>query len=548
MADNAKLRFLRGSWENLASQQIVDGSVYITTDERAMYVDVGTNRLRIGDFRIYEDLAALRTAFANKSPSQECLYYLSKDNILARYDGQNFVQINAQDELGALIKSFTTTVVATESADGATISTVIEGSDKSKKTVTHTLKSADSDIVSIAVDEATNTIAINVKDQNTATTVSVPDVSSGNEVTVNVTDTRTGQNANGTTIDPVESTTSFKIAGATGTEVKSSNGKITINAKPTSITNAFDANGSFTTKIQTPNNGVTTSAAIIPKIKYGKTTFQEAVFTSGTATIDTYTTSQTDALIAEKLRAANAMTFKNGIASASELPKSNISLGDTYIVTAKGVSIEGHVCQIGDLFIANGTKEDSQGYISEGLTWIYVPAGNDDQISVEFSATTEKGVLTTKLGSTVQTVGNFAASDGIVLTQNSTGNTIEFGHGAQQAALTDYTDYEQSQTSTATVNKAVQKFSAISDVAFDTYGHVTGYTVTEYSINDIYLSEIAVASEATSNVGTITTTYKRNNTTQITSSFSIEATSNDMLRISKSGDKGLLVEAVWVDF
>ena len=548
MADNAKLRFLRGSWENLANQSVVDGSVYITTDERAMYVDVGTTRLRIGDFRIYEDLTALRTAFANKSPSQECLYYLSKDNILARYDGQNFVQINAQDELGVLIKSFTTTVVATDSADGATISTVIEGSDKSKKTVTHTIKSADSDIVSVAVDEATNTIAINVKDQNTETIVDVPDVSSGNEVTINVTDTRTGQNADGTAIEPEESTTSFKISGATGTEVKASNGKITINTKPTAVTNAFDANGSFTTKVQTPNNGVTTSAAIIPKIKYGKTIYQEAVFASGIATIDAYTTSQTDALIEEKLRAANAMTFKNGIASASELPKSNIALGDTYIVTAKGVSIEGHVCQIGDLFIANGTKEDSQGYISEGLTWIYVPAGNDDQISVEFSATTEKGVLTTKLGSTIQTVGNFAASDGIVLTQNSTGNTIEFGHGAQQAALTDYTDYEQSQTSTATVNKAVQKFSAISDVAFDTYGHVTGYTVTEYSINDIYLSEITVASEATSNVGTITSTYKRNNTTQITSSFSIEATSNDMLRISKSGDKGLLIEAVWVDF
>jgi hypothetical protein len=249
MADNAKLRFLRGSWENLANQNVVDGSVYITTDERAMYVDVGTTRLRIGDFRIYEDLTALRTAFANKSPSQECLYYLSKDNILARYDGQNFVQINAQDELGVLIKSFTTTVVATDSADGATISTVIEGSDKSKKTVTHTIKSADSDIVSVAVDEATNTIAINVKDQNTETIVDVPDVSSGNEVTINVTDTRTGQNADGTAIEPEESTTSFKISGATGTEVKATSGKITINTKPTAVTNAFDANGSFTTKV-----------------------------------------------------------------------------------------------------------------------------------------------------------------------------------------------------------------------------------------------------------------------------------------------------------
>lgn len=87
----AKVAFKRGLQANLPAA-IAEGAFYITTDERALYLDVdGTTRVRIGDFQEFATLTALQ---ANANPSTTALYYVTELNCLAKWDGTKYVQIN----------------------------------------------------------------------------------------------------------------------------------------------------------------------------------------------------------------------------------------------------------------------------------------------------------------------------------------------------------------------------------------------------------------------------------------------------------------------
>ena len=89
----ANLTFKRGLLSALGNQAVVDGTIYVTTDEGAMYVDVGNSRIRLGDFIPVNTLADLQ----NQSPLYEtAVYYVKEGNILARYDitNQRWIQIN----------------------------------------------------------------------------------------------------------------------------------------------------------------------------------------------------------------------------------------------------------------------------------------------------------------------------------------------------------------------------------------------------------------------------------------------------------------------
>lgn len=87
----AKVAFKKGLLANLPAA-ISEGAFYITTDERAVYIDVDeSTRIRIGDFQEFDTLAALR---ANANPSTSALYYVSELNCLAKWNGTDYVQIN----------------------------------------------------------------------------------------------------------------------------------------------------------------------------------------------------------------------------------------------------------------------------------------------------------------------------------------------------------------------------------------------------------------------------------------------------------------------
>lgn len=84
--------FKKGLLANLPASYSA-GTFYVTTDERAMYLDIDdSTRIRLGDFIQVDAVANLPTAGASTS----ALYYCVAENILAKWNGTTWTQINKQ--------------------------------------------------------------------------------------------------------------------------------------------------------------------------------------------------------------------------------------------------------------------------------------------------------------------------------------------------------------------------------------------------------------------------------------------------------------------
>lgn len=87
----AVVSFRKGLVANLPSTY-TEGTLYATTDERALYLDISNSeRVRFGDFQEFATLQALQ---ANTNPSTTALYYVTELNVLAKWSGSGYVQIN----------------------------------------------------------------------------------------------------------------------------------------------------------------------------------------------------------------------------------------------------------------------------------------------------------------------------------------------------------------------------------------------------------------------------------------------------------------------
>lgn len=87
----ANVMFKKGLVANLPATY-AEGTFYVTTDERAIYLDVSDSaRIRLGDFQEFANIDALK---ANTNPSTTALYYVTDVNVLAKWNGTEYIQIN----------------------------------------------------------------------------------------------------------------------------------------------------------------------------------------------------------------------------------------------------------------------------------------------------------------------------------------------------------------------------------------------------------------------------------------------------------------------
>lgn len=166
----ANVLFKKGLLANLPTKK-VEGTIYVTTDERAMYLDVSdSQRIRLGDFIEVANIAALPSTGANVS----ALYYATAENVLAKWSGSAWVQINPDNWFE--LKSFTQTLTSNTDDDGATTVQVfseieqVNENDKSggsRYGAKHNsiLKFKDDGSVTIST-EGTDTIKISATDQS----------------------------------------------------------------------------------------------------------------------------------------------------------------------------------------------------------------------------------------------------------------------------------------------------------------------------------------------------------------------------------------------
>jgi hypothetical protein len=95
------IKFYRGLAGSLPATG-ENGALYITTDEGAIYYGTGTGMKRLGDFVQVDAIANLPADGANTS----ALYYCVAENVLAKWNGESWTQVNKQptaDELKTLL-------------------------------------------------------------------------------------------------------------------------------------------------------------------------------------------------------------------------------------------------------------------------------------------------------------------------------------------------------------------------------------------------------------------------------------------------------------
>ena len=83
------IKFFKGQLANLPEVG-ANGALYITTDEGAIYLGTGEGMKRLGDFVQVANVASLPANGANPS----ALYYCAAENILAKWNGSSWSQIN----------------------------------------------------------------------------------------------------------------------------------------------------------------------------------------------------------------------------------------------------------------------------------------------------------------------------------------------------------------------------------------------------------------------------------------------------------------------
>lgn len=128
----ALLNFYKGQFAGLASVTKKEGNVYVTTDERAIYVDVSdSERIRLGQIVNFKDLAEFKEYLAKTNPpySQEAFYYIAGSNALLKWvsannstgvDGDSidgeWKQINSTSDVQTSLTTLTNRVAANEAA------------------------------------------------------------------------------------------------------------------------------------------------------------------------------------------------------------------------------------------------------------------------------------------------------------------------------------------------------------------------------------------------------------------------------------------------
>lgn len=83
--------FWRGNKASLPTTA-TNGAVYFVEDEKALYLDHGDTRHRFGTIGLVESITALNNVAVTSGSNP--LYYAANDNVLAYFNGTNWIQIN----------------------------------------------------------------------------------------------------------------------------------------------------------------------------------------------------------------------------------------------------------------------------------------------------------------------------------------------------------------------------------------------------------------------------------------------------------------------
>ena len=421
----ANLNFKWGEYKNLAGVTKSAGTVYITTDEKSMYVDVSdTERIRVQGSVLYYNSVEEFTATTTPPYAQDTLYFFRKinsgdnqaTNALMAYNGEKWVQINTPKELYTslvnrigeiepLITGLTTNLgtlaetvdgldgrigsaekditdlkalVGLDEGDGSLsdrLAAVEEQAEKNKDDI-----SSHNDRIGIA-ESTIGTLTTNLTEIN-ATLQNKVDVDTFNSATNEFVD-KLKEKVDLTAFD------SYKLevqqamddkADASAVEKALADIGIQLNDKAdkSELDNLATRAELNTTKLQLESR-------INSKVATDDYTAKMALIDNAiktkadTETVDQIQTNLTNKINAD-IQAVNALEYKGNINNYNQLPSANVKIGHMYVATSTFIISTNVSAAPGDLFIASGSENDD-GVITGAITWNHVKTGYDQLLN-----------------------------------------------------------------------------------------------------------------------------------------------------------------------
>lgn len=303
------------------------------------------------------------------------------------------------------------------------------------------------------------------------------------------------------------------------------------------VTNA----GGYNIGLKWGNASKSTNFKLDPRITYGEKGSATVNFTNEVATLSVYTQKEIDDKITEAFQQQDAMVFKGGV---SAKPTGDQENGSTYKVTAPFLTYK-----TGDIIIASGTESADTGLIPAAqVTWVHVPAGDDEIYSLEFNDSNSSFSLYDGAGSkgSVKISGDNWINVG--LTSTGSNGTFAVTHSGSPATETPGTQVTQKFSEAVNLN-------IITSITTDNTGHISGFTKTPVTFTDThnYVSGVSSMFDAGTNTLGVSFEYTDgvNPVKNVLPFVKFTSSAEDNLVITPTQDNNMTVldfSMVWGEF
>lgn len=437
----ANLNFKWGPYSNLATVDTSAGTVYITTDEKRMYVDAITGknaddsdkveRIRIQGSVLYYDSVDTFTSMTNPPYAQDTLYFFRKihnnddqaTNAIMTYDGSNWIQINVikadYDTLVTNLNTLSGSVTVLSTALTA-LTTRVESLETTSTTHTSQIKALQDLVGSGIAGEGNDlTARLSAVEELAATNKENIELNDGDisNLQSSVTDLTTNKANKGEvevelakkldketyTTEKEKFATKDDLSDGLNTKVSAEAYKTDKEAIEVAITNLTDnkANkGEVNTELAkkldkdtytTEKANFATKDALSDGLagKVNNSTYDEYVTTTSTTITnlqnekaDKSTVNNLESTLTQKInndiKAVNALSYKGNINSYSTLPLLKDKVKIGDMYVATVVfTIDENTSAAPGDLFIASGEEDNEGYITNSITWNQVKTGYD---------------------------------------------------------------------------------------------------------------------------------------------------------------------------
>lgn len=580
---NENIQFLQGTQSDLnkllpgggtsTAGTAIEGAFYLTTDTHRLYigrkVTTTTGSYEAGKIypeevstgiSIVKDTGSLTDVAAEAHDGD--FYYIQENNILAVYEGGQWVQINAPTGIdkintgvtrpsGNTTDAIVTTEIATQAGTKTGKLKFVAGSNVQLTPGTTDQTNTEYDIGSMTISATDTTYTIGSTTSSTNGNAKIGLKKNGGSSLESGAVVIKGSSTTGETVNVTsDSSGNIVVSGP-----KFSN----IGYEATTGTNS---NYGITTTLNYTDgagSSKTVTGSIDPQISYGQNGSAKSTahfIQSGSnqpiiADLNVYTKAQADTAISNaitsQLATANAMTYKGTVTSAADLKTKIIANGgahngDVYKVGAleQTFSVDGVNVQTGDLIILTGEETNGQIQINsqnisnststDNILTIceLVPSGDEPQVTAEASATGASQIYTKlydgkNASNTNILTTRYVGGNKITISQTTDSTTgqdvsLTFNHDTTTRTNSTNETVQNAGTANAIIRKSTGSDTIQNDgyelfvfsdpskaLLTDSYGHVTGLkgkTIT-FKHNKLNSNATIAYSTPSTNVGRV---------------------------------------------